>query len=151
MGGAGHGTAQIAGEELHAVADTEDRQAQIVDRRVDLRGLGSVDACGATREDNPLHCPVSNDLAGLGRVGQNLREYTALTHTAGNDLSVLGPEIEDDDLGSCLGCLEGFWCFGRLTFFACGFHNFFRRGWHLGRKGTCSLCSRLRSGLTGGY
>ena len=144
MGGAGHGTTQIAGEKLHAVADTEDRKAQIVDRRVNLWSLRSVDACGTTREDDPLHGPVSDDLAGLGCVRQYLGKDPALTHASGNDLRVLGSKIEDDDLGGCLRCLEGFWCFGKLTFFACGFHNFFGQFgqvWHLGRKG------KVESGL----
>jgi len=89
MRGAGHGTPKITGEKLHAIADAEDRQTEIVDRWIDLGSLGCVNARRATREDDSLHSPVGDDLAGIGRVGQNLRENPAFTHAPGDHLRVL--------------------------------------------------------------
>jgi hypothetical protein len=50
--GVGDGAAELLGDELGAVADAEDRDAEVVDGGVDATGALDVDRLGAAGEDD---------------------------------------------------------------------------------------------------
>ena len=84
------------GRDLVAIAEAEHRHAELVDAGIDARRLGIVDGGGTTREDEGrrLHGRelVSGDIA-----RDNLRVNIEVTHTACDQLPVLGAEVENSD------------------------------------------------------
>ena len=91
------GSAHQLGHELQPVADAEDRHAQLEDLRIDHRRAGLLDAVGAAGEDDALG-PEGADLLERHRAGMELAIDVQLADPAGDQLRVLRPEVEDQDL-----------------------------------------------------
>ena len=82
--------------ELHAVADAEDRDAEVEDARVAARGVGLVNAARAAGEDQALGVELLEFVD--GDVGPDQLAVDALlADPAGDELGVLRAEIEDRD------------------------------------------------------
>ena len=88
--------AELLGDELGAVADAEDRHAEVVDRRVERRGTLDVHALRTTGQDQRGRL-AGGDLGGRDAVGHDLGEHRQLAHAAGDELGVLGAEVHDED------------------------------------------------------
>ena len=95
--GALHVAAELAREQLHAVADAEHRDPELEQRRVESRRVGRVDRRGAAGEDQPARS-AARDLGRADVVRQQLGEDAALAHAARDQLRVLAAVVEDDDL-----------------------------------------------------
>src|SRR6267143_2721766 len=95
--GAVDGAAEQLGHELQAVADPEYGDAHLEHRAVDERGAGLLDAEGAAGEDDPAR-PEGADLLDGHRTGVDLAVDVELADAPGDELRVLRPEIEDEDL-----------------------------------------------------
>ena len=80
----------------HPVAEPEDRDSEIEELRVALRRPVVVDARGAAREDDPLR-RQPRDLLRLRVERKDDRADPRLADPPGDDLRVLGAEVEDDD------------------------------------------------------
>ena len=87
--------------EVHAVANAEDREPAVQDRRLDERGVLVVHARRSTREDH-AHDTSALELLRGHVVGKDLAVHTGLTHAARDQLCVLGSVVEDRDRGSAL-------------------------------------------------
>src|SRR5256885_11737188 len=88
--------AEMMGDELHAVADAEDRNARPKRLRVDLRRAGVVYARRAAAQDQAGR--VSPLELGPGRgAGHELAVDVGLAHAPGDELAELGAEVEDED------------------------------------------------------
>ena len=61
-----------------------------------MRGRGSVDACGAPREDDPRYPPALQASQG-GVVRQQLRVDAERPDATAYEMRILAAEIEDDD------------------------------------------------------
>ena len=100
--GLGDVAAEVAGEELGAVADAEDRDAER--RRRPGRSPGAPSTWtdfGPPREDQRRR-PARGQLGGGDRVGHDLAVDVRLADPAGDELGVLGAEVDDED-GPVLG------------------------------------------------
>ena len=97
---AGGGTLDLAtetvGDELHAIANAENRDAEVVDFFVHLRSLRRINAGRAARENDAGRAEFF-DLRGFGAEGEDFGVDATLANAAGNDLGVLGTEIENED------------------------------------------------------
>ena len=87
-------TAQLLHHQLHAVANTEDRNAQVPNTRITHRSPGLIHGAGAPTEDDPL------GLDGLeffrrGGVTHHQRKHLGFPHAPGDQLRVLGTKIKD--------------------------------------------------------
>jgi hypothetical protein len=102
--GALDGTAEVAGHELHAVADAERRDPEGEDLGVELGGAVGVDGCGATGEDQRRRAP-SCDLLRCQAVADELRVDTRLPHPPRDELAVLPAEIDDEHGALLRRCL----------------------------------------------
>ncbi len=89
-------SAEIDREQLHAVADAEDRDVEVVQRGVGMRRTGLEHRCRAAAEDDPARSPPA-DLFGADGSGNQLAVHLGLAHAARDQLAVLAPEIEDED------------------------------------------------------
>src|SRR5207248_10175443 len=88
--------AQVVSDQLHAVADAEHRDARAQRLGVDLGCARLVNAGGPAREDQARR-PALGQL-GPGRgAGDDLAVHARFAHAAGDQLTGLGPEIEDED------------------------------------------------------
>ena len=90
-------TAEIARQQLHAVANTEDGQAEFVDVAVDARRALGINTGRAAGKNDALR-PAAPDFLRGGVMRENLRVDTALADAARDDLGVLRPEVENGDL-----------------------------------------------------
>lgn len=91
--------AQKVSDELHSVADSEDRHAQTQHFGRQLRGALCIDRRRTTREDKS--CDVSS--FGCVRrltVGPHLAVDVLLTDTPSDQLGVLGAEVQDQNLAA---------------------------------------------------
>ena len=91
-----HRAAPLVGNELGAVADAQDGHTEVVDAGIDPRGAVDVNRGWATAEDDSGGCPLGE----LGRrqvVGDDLTEDICLTNPSGNELGVLGAEVDNQD------------------------------------------------------
>ena len=96
------GATQLLGDQLGAVADAEDRHAEVVDRRIELRRALHVDALRAAGQDD--RCRVfGGHLGGVQAVRDDLGVDAQLAHPARDQLRVLGAEIDDEDGLAVLG------------------------------------------------
>ena len=93
---AADGAAELLGDQLGAVADAQDRDAELVDRRVERRRTVDVDALGTAGQDQRRR-PALGDLGGGDAVGHDLRVHGQFAHPAGDQLGVLGTEVDDED------------------------------------------------------
>ena len=91
-------TAELLADQLGAVADAEHRNAQVVDRRIERRRTVDVDALGAARQDDRRRLAVG-DLVGGDPVRDDLGVHLQLTHPTGDQLGVLGAEVDDENGG----------------------------------------------------
>jgi len=91
-----HGPSQLPGHELHSVADTQDGDAQAKEAGIGKRGVQIVNPGGSSRKENPLG-PKGADLFQRQVEGMNLAIDVTLPHPPGNELGVLGTEVEDED------------------------------------------------------
>ncbi len=89
--------AELRGDELHAVADAEHRDAELEQLAIQARRARRVDRRRTAGEDEPLRLAAA-DLLGPDVVGQQLAEDAELAHPAGDELRVLTAVVEDDDL-----------------------------------------------------
>ena len=108
VGRRGDFAAELVGEELHAVADAQDREAGLEDVGGRLRGAFVVDGCGAAGEDEAARVQAL-DLLTRSVVGDQHAVDVALAHAPGDEHGVLRAEVEDDD------CLAGLRCFDGLS------------------------------------
>jgi hypothetical protein len=82
--------------DLHAVADPEDRHAQVEDFRIAARRARLVDAARPAGQDQTFRIELLQFFK--GDVGAHeLAEHALLAHAAGDELPILRPEIEDRD------------------------------------------------------
>ena len=94
-GGAGLDfTAQHAGGHLHAVTDAEDGDAQIINRGISQRGARLKHAGRATGQDDPGRLAARQFGCG-GVIPDDFRIHLLFADPAGNQLGVLGSDIED--------------------------------------------------------
>ena len=95
--------AEVVDDELQAVADAEDGDAEGEERGVGGGGVGVVDGAGAAGEDDAAGRERADLVEGRG-AGKDDGEDVELADAAGDELGVLRAEVEDDD---CLGVHEG--------------------------------------------
>ncbi len=88
--------AELMGHQLRAVADAEDGEPPVPDRRVRPRGIGVVDRHRAAGEDDRAR-PSTLDLLVRGVVRQQLGVDVELADPARDQLGELAAEVEDDD------------------------------------------------------
>ena len=88
--------AEMVAHELHAVADAEDRQAEIEEGGIRLWRVLSINAGGAAAEDDAPRLE-GGDFFGRQIAAHDLRIDLTLAHPPRDDLRVLRTEIEDDD------------------------------------------------------
>lgn len=91
-----HGAAQLLGHGLHAVADAQHRHALLERRLRGPRGLGGGDGFRAAGEDDALGVELG-DVFGGGVEGADFAVDADFAYTAGDQLGVLGAEVEDQD------------------------------------------------------
>jgi hypothetical protein len=89
--------AELEHHRLHAVADAEYRNPKIEELPAQLRRAVRVHRRGPARQDQAARLPAP-DLLERHRVRQQLTENAALAHAARDQLRVLAPEVEDEDL-----------------------------------------------------
>ena len=94
--GADYLAAEHLRAELHAVADAEDRDAQVEDLLVASRGVGHVDAGGPAGEDDALERQL-RQLGGGGARREDAGVDVVLADPAGDQLDVLAAEVQDGD------------------------------------------------------
>ena len=87
---------ELAGHELGAVADAEDRDAPAPDGRVGLRGAVVVDRHRAAGQDDRAG-PAALQLVERRVVGQELGVDVQLADAPRDELGELAAEVEDDD------------------------------------------------------
>ena len=95
--GAADRAAVLLGDQLRAVADAENRNVEVVHRRIDGDGAVGVHGIGAAAEDDAgggLRC----DLSGGGAGRDDLAVDVGFTHPTGDQLGVLGAEVDDQHL-----------------------------------------------------
>ena len=92
---AGDRAAEGHGHGLHPVADAEHRDPELEHRRVERRRAGLVHRRRAAGQDQGLRVAPA-ELLDRRVVRQELGEHPALAYPPGDQLRVLGPEVEDD-------------------------------------------------------
>jgi hypothetical protein len=80
---------------LHTVTDTQDGDTKLEDVEINVRSVLVVDRVRTTRENDTLGLP--GELRDLLRARQHLGVDVELTQTAGNQMTVLGTEIENQN------------------------------------------------------
>src|SRR5690606_10457295 len=88
--------AKLLGHGLHAVANTEQRYAQIEYRLWRARAVRRMYRLGATSKDDPARVELTNILIAHVKWVQ-FAVHPELTHAAGDQLGVLRAEIENQD------------------------------------------------------
>ncbi len=96
LAGVDHRPAGEVGEELMAVADAEDGNPGLDDAGIDPVGVGGVHRGRSPGEDEPGGTPGPH-LGGGDVTSHDLRVDVGLPHPAGDQLGVLGPEVDDQD------------------------------------------------------
>ena len=94
--GGHHLAAQLLGHGLHAVADAEDRDAQLENDLRCARRIAFGDRVGAAGQDDALGAVIADEFVG-NVVRVNLAEDLGFAHAAGDQLGNLGTEIENED------------------------------------------------------
>src|ERR1700761_4544064 len=97
--------AEPLAEKLHAVADAEDRDAGLEHALVGLRRALGVNAGRSAGENNAGGAQAFQD-AGRGVVTDDFRVDIQLAHAPGDDLRVLGTEIENENLAGHGGKID---------------------------------------------
>ncbi len=91
-----HRAAQRVGGELHAVADAEDRDAQLEKGGIALGGVGIRHAAGAAGENDAPRVALL-EFVGRGVEADDLAVDLLLAQAAGDQLGDLGTVVEDGD------------------------------------------------------
>ena len=91
-----HLAAERVGHQLHAVADAEHRHAEVEHRRVAVRRARLATRSRAAGQDDADRMPRARSV-GRHVERKDLGVDRQLAKPAGDELSVLGAEIEDDD------------------------------------------------------
>ena len=94
--GLGDFAAEIAGDQLRAVTEPEDRHSGVVDRRVDRRRVGGMDGRRTAREDD-RRGPPRQHLGDRHRTRHDLGVHVRFPHAPGDQLRVLRPEVDDEN------------------------------------------------------
>ncbi len=94
--GALYGAAQLFGHGLHAVADAEYGHAELEDGLRCSRAAFGVDGFGATSEDDAVGVVVPDFLVAHVE-GADFGEDADFADSSGDELGVLGAEVEDED------------------------------------------------------
>ncbi len=97
--------AELVCHQLHAVADTQHRPAQIEQPWVALRRTGVGHAFRSARKNDPNRLSCAN-LVGRGVRRPDFRVHRKLAKPASDQLRVLRPEIKNDDGLMAHGLLE---------------------------------------------
>src|SRR5216684_2840423 len=90
-----HFPAQVVGEPLHTVADSQHRDAERKNGRVAFGSLRVVDGTGSAGEHNARGFELA-DFVERGGARENGREDLLLANAPGDELRVLAAEIEND-------------------------------------------------------
>ena len=98
------GSTELLSDQLGAVTDTEDRDPEFVDRWIERRCTLDVHALGPTRQHDRRRLAFV-ELGGGDVVRDDFGVDLQFAHSAGDQLRVLRPEIDDDD-GVPLGGLR---------------------------------------------
>jgi hypothetical protein len=96
LGGRRDAAAELRGHGLHAIADAEHRHAEIEHERVCPRRLGLVHRLRAAGENDPARRKLA-DQRRIHVPGMQLAVDAGLAHAPGNELRVLGAEVEDQE------------------------------------------------------
>ncbi len=86
---------ELLGDELGAVADPEDRNAERVDRRIEPGRAVDMDALGAARQDDRRRI-AGHHLGRRHAVRHDLGVHVELADPAGDELRVLSAEVDDE-------------------------------------------------------
>ncbi len=86
--------AEVVGNPLHAVADSEHRNAEVKNPRIALRRIGVINRTGPAGKDYARWLELANFLHG-GATGQDGRENLLLVDAARDELRILSAEIEN--------------------------------------------------------
>jgi hypothetical protein len=92
--GVGNGATQLHRHQLVAVTDAQHRDAELEDARIHPVGVLGVHRSRATGEDD-AHRRLGADLVGGDVAGDDLGVDPRLADPPGDQLGVLGPEVED--------------------------------------------------------
>ena len=95
--------AEGVGHGLEAIADAEHGDARLEQLLVDARGAGLEHGGGAAREDDRLRI-LGQHLVDGHRMGHEFGIDVGLTDAAGDELGVLGAEVDDEHRTCCHGC-----------------------------------------------
>ncbi|MNX29261.1 hypothetical protein D3C86_593940 [compost metagenome] len=87
---------QLLGHGLHAVADTEDRHAQVENGLRAARAVGFVNRLWAAGEDDAFRSEFADRIF-VHVERMQFAVHADFTHAAGDQLGVLGTEVEDQD------------------------------------------------------
>lgn len=91
-----HLSAEMVGEELHAVADAENGDSEVEHRVLEAWRAGVIDAVRTTGQDEPAGVEGADTVG--GRIPREEFGIDAtLTDTTHDQAGVLGPVVEDDD------------------------------------------------------
>ena len=90
--------AQLLTDELRPVADPQHRDAEVVDARIERRGAVDVDTLRAPRQHDGGRLALG-DLRGRDPVRDDLGVDLQLAYPAGDQLRVLGAEVDDENGG----------------------------------------------------
>ena len=92
-----HLPTEEVGHQLHAVTDPEHRDAGLEDRPIEQRSAFGVDRIRSPRQDQPSDF-VDFVRPWRLRIGANLAVDLGFTDPPSDQLGVLGPEVQDQDL-----------------------------------------------------
>ena len=87
--------AEVPGNLLQPVADAEDGDGEVEDGGVDVRGGGLVDGVGPAGEDDAFGGP--GEVRELLRAGQHLGVDIQVAESTGDEVRVLGAEVQHED------------------------------------------------------
>ena len=93
-----HLAAQLFGHGLHAVADAQHRHAGFKYCRRNARRIALDHRIRPARKDDAGGAVIAHEVI-INVIRINFRKYAAIAHAARNQLSNLGAEIKDQNLG----------------------------------------------------
>jgi hypothetical protein len=86
----------VVGHELHSIADPQEGALKVVEFFLGMGSPFGENRIGASRKHNPLGL-TGFDLLPRGVKRQDFRVHSSLTNTAGDQLSILGSKVKDED------------------------------------------------------
>ena len=98
----GHTPAEIVSQQLHTVADAQDRQPALEDKGGQPGSIWFVDAVGSTTQDKAAWFE-GQYLLGRRVIAEQLAVDVGFAHPPGNELAVLRAKVQDGDsfAGGC--------------------------------------------------